>query len=44
MVRINDLSVGNWVRLNGGVDYQVKAIDATYDRLTLIGNGDGIIR
>lgn len=40
MIRIYDLSVGNWVRLSGGVDYQVKAIDATFDRLTLIGNGE----
>ena len=40
MIRIYDLSVGNWVRLSGGVDYQVKAIDAAFDRLTLIGNGE----
>lgn len=36
-IRINELSVGDFVRF-GGIAYQVKAIDAAFDRVTLIGN------
>lgn len=37
-IHIRDLCVGNWVRY--GRDYQVKAIDAAWDKLTLIGNNE----
>ena len=37
MIKISDLSVGDWVRY-GGIDYQVKGIDGAFERVTLIGN------
>ena len=36
-LKISDLSVGDWVRFRG-LDYQVKGIDGTFERVTLIGN------
>ena len=35
-LKISDLSVGDWVRY-GGMDYQVKGIDASLERVTLMG-------
>ena len=35
-LKISELSVGDWVRY-GGMDYQVKGIDASLERVTLMG-------